>query len=233
MLALAGCHRSTGEAAATLEPEASVPAPGAARSGVEAPAATTAPDGALLAYAWDCEDGTSLVVTILPAEDAVAVELPEGSHRLRHDRSASGPKYEDDGLAFWNKGATATFQRGDKPAVTCREVRAKSLVADARARGVIYRGQGNEPGWVLEIGPSGSMVFVTSYGQERHEFTGATSDAGAGVGERFRAGADGEQIAATVKAEACLDDMAGTPFDYSVVVEFGGRTYRGCARRLR
>jgi uncharacterized membrane protein len=98
---------------------------------------------------------------------------------------------------------------------------------------VRYRGTGNEPGWVLEVIPPDKLVFVTNYGQERHEFTGAAVSGVAEPVADYRAQQGNEQIRAVVTLEPCQDDMAGTPFDYSVVVEFGGRTYRGCADSTR
>jgi uncharacterized membrane protein len=125
------------------------------------------------------------------------------------------------------------FQRKGSAVVNCRDNRARSLVADARARGVTYRGQGNEPGWILEISPPDRIVFVTNYGQERHALDGATVTGDVATGAEYRAEKDGAQIVATVTLEHCQDDMAGTQFDYSFVVQFGGRTYRGCGSDVR
>ena len=220
------------------KPEESSTAPAAAPAAVAQPAAVTAPatsppEGVLMAYVWDCDDGTSLTMENLLAERAVSLQLPEGPRRLPQVMAASGVKYDDGSLSFWTKGNTAMLQRKDGPIVNCRESRAKSLIADARARGVWYRGIGNEPGWVLEVIPPDKLVFVTNYGQERHEFTGAAVSGDAQSGGDYRATRDGEQIRAVVKREPCQDDMAGTKFDYSVVVEFAGRTYRGCADSTR
>jgi membrane-bound inhibitor of C-type lysozyme len=226
---LAGCGR---------KPEEASTAPAAATAAAPAPAAVAAPAssppaGVLMAYVWDCDDGTSLTMDNLLAERAISLQLPEGPRRLPQVIAGSGAKYDDGSLSFWTKGDTAMLQRNDGPVVNCRESRARSLLADARARGVWYRGVGNEPGWVLEVTPPDRLVFVTNYGQQRHEFTGAAVSGDAGPGGDYRATRDGEQIHAVVTPQPCQDDMAGTKFDYSVVVEFAGRTYRGCADSTR
>ena len=131
------------------------------------------------------------------------------------------------------KGGTAMFERKGSAAVNCRDNRARSLAADARARGVTYRGQGNEPGWTVEISLPGRIMFDTNYGQERHDFQGATVTGDAASGVEYRAAKGDAQITVSVTREPCLDDMAGTQFDYSFVVEFGGQTYRGCGNDLR
>jgi putative lipoprotein len=107
-------------------------------------------------------------------------------------------------------------------------VRAKSLVEDARVRGVLYRGIGNEPGWTVEIGPNDRLQLVIDYGEKKLEFAGATvaNDDGSMV---YAAQAGDDAVKVSVKQEACVDDMAGTNFDHSMVVEHGGKTLRGCA----
>lgn len=191
------------------------------------------PQGVLRAQAWDCDGGLTLAVKNLYRENAIELELPEGPRRLPLVVSASGAKYSDGSLTFWSKGAAATLERPDGAAIQCREARARSLLADARERGVLYRGTGNEPGWTVEVGPGPRLVYVTGYGQERHEFASATSgtdDAGQVV-YRAKTGADGIKV--TIERQDCADDMSGEPFDYRMVVEHGDRSYRGCAVHLQ
>jgi len=232
--AFPGCSRKTDETSTATQPTA--PAATTARQAESEPAAASVedvPEGVLLAYVWDCDDGTSLTMKNLLRESAIVLELHEGPRHLPQVVSASGAKYDDGSVSFWTKGATAMFERKGSAIVKCRDNRARSLVADARARGVTYRGQGNEPGWVLEIGPRGTIVFDTNYGQERHAFQGATVTGDAASGAEYRAARGGVQIRVTVTREPCQNDMAGTPFDYSFVVQFGGQTYRGCGNDLR
>jgi membrane-bound inhibitor of C-type lysozyme len=232
--ALAGCSRKTDETPAAAQPAASAAAT-AQHAPSEATAAPTedVPDGVLVAYVWDCDDGTSLAMKNLLREKAIVLDLHEGPRHLPQVVSASGAKYDDGSVSFWTKGDTAMFERKGSAVVNCRDNRARSLVADARARGVAYRGQGNEPGWILEISPPGKIVFNTNFGQERHEFQGATVTGEAASGAEYRAANGETDIAATVTRETCRDDMAGTQFDYSFVVQFGGRTYRGCGNDVR
>jgi putative lipoprotein len=225
-------------AACGHKPEQSSIEPAAAPAAESPPAAVaeparSPPEGVLMVYVWDCDDGVSLTMDNLLAERAVLLQLPEGPRRLPQVMAGSGVKYDDGNVSFWTKGNTAMLQRKDGPVVNCRESRSKSLVADARARGVRYRGTGNEPGWVLEVIPPDRLVFITDYGQQRHEFTGAAAGVDAQPVADYSAQRGDEQIRAVVKLEPCQDDMAGTQFDYSVVVEFAGRTYRGCADSTR
>lgn len=232
--ALAGCSRKTDGTPTAVQP-ASPAAATAEPAAPEPPVARVedVPEGVLLAYVWDCDDGASLTMKNLLRENAIVLDLHEGPRRLPQVMSASGAKYDDGSVSFWTKGDNAMFERKGSAMVNCRENRARSLAADARARGVAYRGLGNEPGWVIEISPPDRIVFNTSYGQERHAFDGATLTGDTASGAEYRAANGDVQIAVTVTREPCQDDMAGTAFDHSFVVLFGGRTYRGCGRDLR
>ena len=217
---LAACERSSNESA-----ESPAPAPALE---TDAP-----PEGVLRVYVWECDGGLTLTMKNLFRENAITIGLHEGARRLPQVRSASGARYADDTVSFWTKGQTAMFERKGEPAINCRESRAKSLDADARERGVSYRGQGNEPGWTLEIGPGQSLTYETNYGQERHEFENVTTQAGADARVTVYRGQHGDMpIKVTVAKEACRDDMSGDDFDHRFVVEFGGQTYRGCGWAL-
>jgi putative lipoprotein len=148
--------------------------------------------------------------------------------------SASGAKYSDGSITFWTKGGTATFERAGSAPVECQELRARSLVADARERGVRYRGTGNEPGWLVEIGPGTRLTYVAMYGEERHEFATVAERDGEAAGVRvFVADADKGPFQVTVSREICLDDMSGDEFDHRMIVEWGEETRRGCATSVQ
>jgi membrane-bound inhibitor of C-type lysozyme/uncharacterized membrane protein len=229
MLSLAGCQRAAEPPTAV---EATPPPATEAASAVtpdEAP-----PEGVLHAYVWECDGDLTLNVRNLFREDAVTIALHEGERKLPLVVSASGAKYADETITFWTKGNEATFERKGTPPVNCREVRAKSLLADARVRGVAYRGTGNEPGWMVEIGPATRLLFVTNFGAERHEFGDSSTRGADSIGVTvFMARRDNEEIKVTVVREACIDDMSGAEFDHRMVVEFAGQSLRGCAAAVQ
>jgi membrane-bound inhibitor of C-type lysozyme len=230
-LALLGCQRKE-------QQPASPPAAEVAPAAAPAPAAVTTaegtpPAGVLRAYVWQCEDGQTLRMRNLFREKAVAIDLHEGMRKLPQVVSASGARYEDNAVIFWTRGSTATFERKGAPAVKCQEVRTQSLLEDARLRGVLYVGTGNEPGWTLEIGPGRTLTWVTNYGQDRYAYAEAVASGDAVSGFVYTATDAAAAIKVTVRQQPCLDDMAGLPFDYQVIVESGGRTYRGCGYRAQ
>lgn len=236
---LAGCNRAPEPAAGSPESgAATAPQPAAplATDGRAPPDAsatrTPAPGEPLQAYVWNCDDGQTIRMRNLLRENAITIEMHEGGRKLPLAVSASGARYSDGSLTFWTKGDTALFERQGAAPVNCRQNRFESLLADARVRGVAFRGTGNEPGWTLEIGPGTRLEFVTNFGEERHAFDTA-AESNEGGARVFSAAVDEQSIEVTVSAEACTDDMSGWAFDHRMVVEFGGQTYRGCATALR
>lgn len=213
-------------------PAAAAPAPpGIAATSSDTRTIPTAgadpPEGVLRAYVWNCDDGRTLHMKNLYREDAITLELHEGPRKLPHVPAASGAKYADETLTFWTKGEEALFERKGQAGVNCRQDRARSLAADARARGVRLRGFGNEPGWSVEIGPGDRVTWVTGYGEDRYEFESAEEPRDDG-GTAYVGTADGGAIRVTVTPESCHDDMSGEAFTHRVMIEYEGRTYRGC-----
>lgn len=227
---LTGCQRGAEPPATTAE----LPGPaGAVTPSPETGTIPTAgdgadpPEGVLRAYVWNCDDGRTLHMKNLYREDAITLELHEGPRKLPHVPAASGAKYADETLTFWTKGEEALFERKGQAGVNCRQDRARSLAADARARGVRLRGFGNEPGWSVEIGPGDRVTWVTGYGEDRYEFESAEEPRDDG-GTAYVGTADGGAIRVTVTPESCHDDMSGEAFTHRVMIEYEGRTYRGC-----
>ena len=246
LAALTGCQRSsddgvgaTAPPTAATGPSAPDPAPAAAEPTAPPASATPTedvppPEGVLRAYVWECDGGLTLRMKNLYREGAITLEMHEGPRKLPQVVSASGAKYSDGSLTFWTKGSEASFERAGAPPVQCREARAQSLLADARERGVIWRGLGNEPGWTVEIGPGKRMSYVTSYGEQRYDVEATTERGGDEIGVHiFIAETPAGRLKVSVAKEPCADDMSGEAFDHRMVVEHGDRTYRGCATELR
>jgi membrane-bound inhibitor of C-type lysozyme len=229
---LAGCQRQPpAEPAVPASEPATVTAPGTAAVPATGPEETL-PTGVLRAYVWACADGQTLVMRNLFREKAVAIDFHDGTRRLDQTVSASGAKYADAVVTFWTRGSTATLERQGTAPVQCEERRADSLREDARVRGVVYRALGNEPGWILEIGPGTGIVYVTDFGSKSHTFDAMQASTGAdGASRTFTAGTGDQAIRVTVRQERCVDD-GEVEFDHSATVEFAGQTLRGCGTRL-
>lgn len=226
--------RAPGAAAPAESPAAPAPAPVTAPPPAPVAQDDVPPEGVLRAYVWDCEDGSKLRMKNLFRENAITIEMHEGPRRLSREAVASGAKYSDGSLSLWTKGGFAIVERAGSKPVSCRELRAESLVADARERGVRLRGTGNEPGWLVEIGPGAQLLYAGNFGEDRRVFDDATERAGEQADARvFAAGTDPDRVVVTVTRQACKDDMSGEMFDYRMDLEAGGRSLRGCATSIQ
>ena len=222
--------------AAPSSPDAGAPAAAPAAQPATVTGSTTAgawPPGVLHAYYWECDGGFTVVMKNLVRDDAISLELHDGTHKLPHVPSASGAKYADESIEFWTKGGAATYEHKPAPPINCRDARARSLTEDARARGVAWRGRGNEPGWTVEIGPGDALVLQTGYGDVQHAFSGVQASGDAQPGGRvYTAKSADDAIRVTVTREPCTDDMSGQAFDFSFHVETGGKKLQGCGEQL-
>jgi putative lipoprotein len=192
------------------------------------------PVAPLRAWAWSCDDGSMAVTRLAADPPAVLLRLDGRAHRLPQRVAASGVRYEDDTLQWWEKGAQAMLQRKPAaPLLTCREDRAQSLLEDARARGVSFRAVGNEPGWLLEIGPLQRVRLDYAYGTLKLVFDELVPRADAATGQALYEGrADGHRVRFTIADQPCQDDMSGQPFPAAVQLEVDGSALRGCGQPL-
>jgi putative lipoprotein len=188
----------------------------------------------LQAYVWQCADGSTINTRNISSPPAIALQSGNETRTLSQVRSASGARYQDATMQFWNKGNTATFERPSAAAIECREIRSKSLLEDARVRGVTFRGIGNEPGWLLEIGPASRLMFEDGYGSMRVIFQSLPprTDSPSGI-TVHESTSSAQQLKVTLRRQTCADTMSDETYPYSVDIEIDGMKRRGCGLSLR
>jgi membrane-bound inhibitor of C-type lysozyme len=233
--ALAGCGavRLPSMSARPAAPAMQAPAQAAVPSAPRGAPGDTVPR--LLAEGWRCEDGRSVGTRVLPGSSSMELRI-EGTRRvLPQVASASGARFEDADWLFWNRGGQALLQRKPAPPAYCNEVRALSLIEDARARGVTFRGQGRNPGWLLEIGPDDRVVLVPAGAADaalpgRTEWPALAATPGPTYGSTRHVGvADGRRHVIVVQPDApCVDELTGERAAATVLLEVDGRRLRGC-----
>ena len=188
----------------------------------------------LQAYVWECSDGSTVRTRNLASPPAVTLVIGNETRTLAQVRAASGVRYEDNSMLFWTKGGTATLERKPGKAVECREIRSQSLLEDTRVRGISFRGTGNEPGWLLEIGPENRVMFADGYGSMRVVFESLPprTDTQPGITVRENT-SSAYRIKVTVQRKTCSDTMSDEVFPFTVDVEIEGAKRRGCGQTLR
>lgn len=94
-----------------------------------------------------------------------------------------------------------------------------------------FWGLGNEPFWSLQVSAAEAVAEFSLLGANTVRFAYAPPSIEQD-GKITRYFFPGEQrLKATFTEAPCEDTMAGNPYAYSVVVEYNGKTYRGCASR--
>lgn len=188
----------------------------------------------LQAHVWNCADGTSIQTRNLTSPPAVTLRAGADTRTLPQMRAASGVRYEDATMLFWTKGDSATFQRKPGNATECRENRSLSLLEDARVRGITFRAVGNEPGWLLEIGPENRVMFEDGYGSIRVVFQSLAPRSNTQPGVTlYENSSSAYRMKITLRQQTCADTMSDETFPYTVDIEVEGAKRRGCGRALR
>jgi uncharacterized membrane protein/membrane-bound inhibitor of C-type lysozyme len=181
---------------------------------------------------YDCADGRQLLARFPQDSDEMLLSLGNETRRLPLVRAASGAKYSDDSTTFWGKGREASLDFGQGPPIRCVENRRRSILEDARARGIRYRGVGNEPGWSIEIG-SETTTLITQYGEDRFEFPtpSPTVDVPSGR-QTFSVDAGGRHVVVVITDQNCNDTMSDDSFESTVEIALDGKTLCGCGTVL-
>ncbi len=99
---------------------------------------------------------------------------------------------------------------------------------DARARGVDFRGIGQEPGWVVEVTEGGKITAVLDYGAKTLELPApppATAEDGAVV---YDASTDIDHLILHIRQKICIDAMSGESHPSTVELVVNDKPYKGC-----
>ncbi|MEO6103754.1 MAG: hypothetical protein ABIP44_08980 [Pseudoxanthomonas sp.] len=103
----------------------------------------------------------------------------------------------------------------------------------ARARGIVFRGIGNEPGWLVEVGAGEAPALHAEldYGERRIDIAHAQPLSGA-AGYAGTTG-DGVTVELHLQRGDCSDGMSDQAYPVSTKLSLGGKTYAGCGRFLQ
>jgi len=89
-----------------------------------------------------------------------------------------------------------------------------------------WRASGNEPGWLLAVGPE--VVVLKRLGQPDVNVPGTPIVRDGGV-VRFESRTEASWLKARFENKVCNDTMADAVFGWTATVEINGQTLKGCA----
>lgn len=124
--------------------------------------------------------------------------------------------------------ALAACQTTNTPSETVSDTPLTLHHATIHERGAVFRGTGNEPGWVVEINGEQQLSFVGDYGtfslqapaQRQHEHSDDAVQYEAAQGEH--------RLQLMIQERHCQDTMSDDQFPLTVTVWLDGRELRGC-----
>lgn len=171
-------------------------------------------------------------------EEQVRLYLADGRvATLPQTISASGARYSDGSILFWNYGDEARLEL-DGFTYLLQELRDPIDPWErARRSGVNFRAIGQEPGWSLEIRDGTRIDLTLDYGDTKlttpifHPQIDSTTDR---IIYHTRQPTSPVDLLVTITEQTCYDVMSGEEFPaaVSVVLLGNGSTYHGCGRWL-
>lgn len=146
---------------------------------------------------------------------------------------ASGERYQQGDLSFWAKGPEATVE-SPRGRLSCERNIQQDALTRKQFPGVMFRAQGNEPGWVLTLANDVPEIFLSlDYGEREITlpYRVVAMDNAEGRVE-LASGQSARPFDVRIEAGACYDNMSGQPWPARVELTVNGKTYRGCGQGI-
>lgn len=182
--------------------------------------------------AWHCEPARQNLVTATNANDLRLWSL-HGAWRLPQAVVASGARYQDGEISFWNRGDQALVEtpRGQ---LQCSQAEQRAALTRAERPGVMFFGRGNEPGWTVALAhDTPTLTLQLNYGEESIQRPYMVSVMDNDAGRVVIENGDVEPFfRVRIEAGACFDNMSGEPFPARVTLSYGGEQYSGCGQGI-
>lgn len=189
------------------------------------------PGGAEHFEAWRCTPQQDLVTAF--GERELRLWSAHGGYRLVPAVVASGARYQQGDLSFWNKGGEAVVESANGR-LDCTAAMARSALTREQRPGVMFHGRGNEPGWHVNLAhDTPELTLTMDYGTREMTLPYRVIAMDNGGGRvLLTSGLTDQPFELRLEARACFDDMSGEPFPARVTLTFEGETYRGCGQGI-
>ncbi|MFM9271756.1 MliC family protein [Halomonas elongata] len=180
---------------------------------------------------WRCTPDQELVTA--HHEDDLRLWSSHGAYRLTPSVVASGTRYEQGDLSFWSKGDEAVVE-SDRGRLECQQDTRHRVLTRETHPGVMFRANGNEPGWNIELANDTPRVKMTlDYGERDvtlpYRVTSLDNETGSVT---LASGQAARPFELRIEARACFDDMSGQPWPARVTLTLNDRVYRGCGQGI-
>ena len=233
-LGLSGCVTVVSAPApepAPSSPEAADTAPDEATAKAPLLPSTLFPGQADKLTAWRCTPAQDLVTAA--TEEELRLWSAQGGMRLDPAVVASGARYQQGDLSFWNKGREALVE-SQRGRLDCQVDVTRDALTREGHPGVMFRGHGNEPGWHVELANDVPELTMTlDYGRREvtlpYRVTTLDNEAGRVI---LASGQAARPFTLRVEAKSCFDTMSGQPWPARVTLALNDKVYRGCGQGI-
>ena len=185
---------------------------------------------------WTC-GGMTFEAAFDVTNERVDLALPGGAVSLPLAQSASGARYADHlGNEFWTKGGQATLAQAGGRKVDCvlasAPAETNSPWAQAKARGMAFRGIGTEPGWMVEVGAGETPALHAELDYGERKVDVARAQMLSGLLGYAGTSTTGAPVRLLLERKACSDGMSDEAYPVEARLEVGDKAYTGCGRFL-
>ncbi|MDN6179390.1 MAG: MliC family protein [Halomonas subglaciescola] len=182
--------------------------------------------------AWRCTPAKQNLVTAF-GDEALRLWSLHGAWRLPQAVVASGARYQDGELSFWNRGDKAQVEtpRGQ---LQCQAGQQRAARTRDDHPGVMFVAHGNEPGWTVELeAHAPTLTLSTDYGETTETLPYMMSVMDNAAGRVVLENADAARFfRVRIESGACFDDMSGNPHPARVTLSIDGDQYSGCGEGI-
>jgi SAM-dependent methyltransferase/uncharacterized membrane protein len=193
--------------------------------------------------AWDCTNSGYVVTSHASNSDGLWIFLPGETLLLNAEATGQGSPYSNGKVIIRYEDRLAVLSI-DGTDDSCTQNRRASILEDAKLRGMDFWATGNEPPWILEIGPE-KIRLKTGYESTLTEFLPATPDIdNAESRTTYSVRSENTRLKIEIYGENCSDSMSGEHFESSVnislshynpqenIAEVIPEILRGCGKAL-
>ncbi|RDB42303.1 C-type lysozyme, inhibitor [Halomonas sp. DQ26W] len=181
--------------------------------------------------AWRCTPQQDLVTAF--GERELRLWSAHGAYRLQPAVVASGARYQQGDLSFWNKGADAVVESANGR-LDCSAAMARSPLTREQRPGVMFHGRGNEPGWHVNLAhDTPELTLALDYGARKLTLPYRVTEMDNAEGRvTLASGLADQPFELQLEARGCFDDMSGEPFPARVTLTIDGQALRGCGQGI-
>ena len=124
--------------------------------------------------------------------------------------------------------ALVACQTTDAPSDTHADTLLTLHHATIHERDPVFRGTGNEPGWVAELNRQQQLSFVGDYGAFGLQAPAQRQQKNAGDAVQYHATQGEHRLQLIIEERHCQDTMSDQQFPLTVTVQLDERELRGC-----